>query len=64
MKRLLIAAAIAVILAVACAVSANDVNHSCNQLLDTLSAAQEAVEENNMELAEEKTKQFREQWDR
>lgn len=64
MKRLWIAAAIIVILAIACTISANDVKHSCNQLLDTLSEAQQAVEENNLELAKEKTRQFREQWGR
>ena len=62
MKRLWIAAAIILILTVACIISANDVKYSCSQLIDTLSAAQQAVEDDELELAVEKTKEFREQW--
>ena len=62
MKRLWIAAAIILVLTTACIVSANDVKYSCSQLIDTLSAAQQAVEDDELELAVEKTKEFREQW--
>ncbi len=63
MKRLWIAAAIIILLAAACWISNKDVQRSCGQLLDTLSAAQQAVEADDIPLALEKTQLLLEQWD-
>ncbi len=64
MKRLWVALAISVLVAYFCVVSAKDVNHSIQEMLDQLSVALQAVLDQDLELAKQKTSEICEMWDR